>query len=44
MDTGFFTLQEFMTHTKSVTYVLIVVVLFALLGFWHFLVERDDDR
>ncbi len=40
----FLTLQDFMTHTKSVTYVLIVVILFAMLGFWYFLVERDDDQ
>ena len=44
MNTTFFTLQEFMTHTKGVTYVLMVVILLAMLGFWHFLVERDDDE
>ena len=44
MDNTFFTLQEFMIHTKGVTYVLMVVILFAMLGFWHFLVERDDDK
>jgi hypothetical protein len=43
MDGIFYTLQEFMTHTKSVTYILIIVVLLAMLGFWSFLVERDDD-
>ena len=44
MDDTFFTLQEFMTHTEGVTYVLIVVILFGLLGFWNFLVDRDEDE
>ena len=44
MDTTFFTLHDFMAFTKGVTYILIVVILFALLGFWHFLGERDEDE
>ena len=43
MDGVFYTLQEFMTHTKGVTYVLIIAILILMLGFWGFLVERDDD-
>ncbi len=43
MDGVFYTLQEFMTHTKGVTYVLIIAILIVMLGFWGFLVERDDD-
>ncbi|MDF1591551.1 MAG: hypothetical protein P1P89_08575 [Desulfobacterales bacterium] len=44
MDGSFYTLQEFMTHTEGVTYVLIVVILLGMLGFWNFLVERDQDE
>lgn len=43
MDGMFNTLQEFMAHTESVTYVLIVIILLGMLGFWNFLVERDED-
>lgn len=43
MDGNFHTLQEFMTYTKGVTYVLIVAILLGMLGFWNFLVERDED-
>ena len=44
MDGPFHTLQEFMTHTENVTYILIVVILLGLLGFWIFLVERDENE
>jgi hypothetical protein len=37
------TLQEFMLHTKNITYVLMVVALLGIAGFWLFLTERDDD-
>lgn len=37
------TLQEFMLHTKNITYVLIVVALVGIAGFWRFLTERDDE-
>ena len=43
METVFYTLQDFMTHTKGVTYILIILILIGMLGFWNFLVERDDD-
>ncbi len=43
MDGIFYTLQEFMTHTKSVTYLLIIAILLGMLGFWNFLSERDED-
>lgn len=43
MDTAFHTLQEFMAHSESVSYILIVVSLFALLFFWKFLTGRDDQ-
>ena len=37
------TLQEFMLHTKSITYVLIVAALLGITGFWLFLTDRDDE-
>jgi len=43
MDGIFFTLQDFMTHTKGVIYVLVIVALLALLGFWQYLAENDED-
>jgi hypothetical protein len=50
MDTVFYTLQDFFTHTKAVVYILIILTLFALAGFWFalagfwsFLTERDQD-
>ena len=43
MDAIFYTLQDFMTHTKGVIYVLIVFALLALLGFWQYLAANDED-
>lgn len=43
MESTFFTLQDFMTFTKGVTYILMVVSLIGITGFWLFLSERDED-
>ena len=43
MDNIFFTLQDYLTHTKGVAYILIVLILLGMLGFWNFLTGRDDD-
>jgi hypothetical protein len=43
MEGGFFTLQDFMTYTKGVTYLIMIVALFAITGFWLFLTDRDTD-
>ena len=43
MNGTFYTLQEFMTYTEGVTYILIVAILLGMLGFWIFLVERDEN-
>lgn len=40
----FFTLQDFMTFTKGITYLVMVVSLCAITGFWLFLTERDTDH
>ena len=44
MEQGFQTLQDFMTHTKGIAYLLIAVALVALPLFWRFLTERDDKQ
>ena len=43
MDGVFYTLQDFFAYTKGVTYIVIVAILFAMLGFWRFLTGRDED-
>jgi len=43
METAFHTLQEFMLHTKSNTYLLIVASLIGITLFWRFLTDRDED-
>lgn len=39
----FYTLQDFMTHTKGVTYIIMVLALVSIAAFWRFLSDRDDD-
>ena len=43
MDGSFYTLQEFLTHTEGVTYLLILAILLGMVGFWNFLTDRDED-
>jgi len=43
MEQVFYTLQDFMVHTKAVVYVLMGLWLIAVVGFWSFLTGRDDD-
>jgi hypothetical protein len=43
MDGMIYTLQDFMLHTKSVTYVIMVVSLIGVTFFWRFLTDRDED-
>jgi hypothetical protein len=43
METSFFTLQDFYTFTKGVAYLLVVVTLFGLAGYWLYLNGRDED-
>jgi hypothetical protein len=37
------TLQEFYTYTKGITYILMVLILVGITGFWLFLTERDEQ-
>ena len=38
------TLHDFMVHTKSITYILAVLALIGITGFWLFLTEEDDEE
>ena len=44
MENAFYTLQEYYTFTKGVTYVLIIMALAGFLWFWQFLTAGDDDE
>ncbi|MDM8539897.1 hypothetical protein QUF75_15230 [Desulfococcaceae bacterium HSG7] len=39
----FYTLQEFLTYTKGIAYLLIAAILVSVTGFWLFLTDRDED-
>ena len=43
MDPIFYTLQDFMTHTESVTYLLVLATLIGMTVFWWFLTGKDED-
>ena len=44
MENTIHTLQEYMLHTESITYVIIVAALIGITFFYRFLTERDDDN
>ena len=44
MEGGFYTLQEFMTYTKGITYIIMIVSLCAFAGFWLFLSDQRNSR
>ncbi len=44
MDGIFYTLHDFMVHTKNISYILMAVTLIGLGGFWCFLVGKDEDN
>lgn len=37
------TLQEYMLHTETITYIIIVAALIGITFFYRFLTDRDDD-
>ena len=43
MEHAFYTLQDFMVHTKAVVYVVMGLWLVGVIGFWRFLTGRDED-
>jgi hypothetical protein len=43
METTIHTLQDYMLHTESDTYNIIVAALIGITFFFRFLTDRDDD-
>ena len=43
MDT-FYTLHDFLVHTKGAAYILMGAMLLGFLGFWLYLGGRDEDK
>ncbi len=39
-----YTLQDYMLHTESITYILIIGALIGITFFYRFLTDRDDDE
>ena len=44
MDNTIHTLQNYMLHTESITYIIIVAALVGITFFYRFLTDRDDDE
>lgn len=44
MGTMIYTLQDFMTHSKSITYLVMGATLIVFLLFWSFLTGRDKKK
>jgi len=44
MDAIIYTLQDFMTHSKGITYLVMAGILIALPLFWCFLTGRDEKK
>jgi hypothetical protein len=44
MGNIFYSLHDFMFHTESITYIIVVAALIGLPLFWRFLTERDNDE
>jgi hypothetical protein len=40
----FHTLQDFLHHTKGVSYLLAGLTLLGFIGFWLFLTGREDEK
>ncbi len=44
MDGIFYTLHDFMAHTKNISYILMAVSLIGFAVFWCFLAGNDEDN
>lgn len=44
MESIYYTLQDFLTHTESITYLLIIGSLIGITWFWCFLTGNDERR
>jgi hypothetical protein len=38
-----YTLQEFLAHTKGISYLIAVILLVGSIPFWRFLTEREKE-
>ncbi len=43
MENHFYTLHDFLLHTKSAAYILMGITLLGILGFWLYLTGRDEE-
>jgi hypothetical protein len=43
METIFYTLQDFYTHTKGILYILMIAALIGFALFYKFISEKDDS-
>jgi hypothetical protein len=44
MEEMIHTLQEFMVYTKGITYILMVLALLGITGFWLFLTGGEEEE
>ena len=44
MESTIHTLQDYMLHTETITYIIIVAALVGFTFFFRFLTERDEDE
>lgn len=44
MSDTIYTLQDFMTQTKGIVYILVISYLIGFTAFWHFLFRRDKKE
>jgi hypothetical protein len=44
MESTIHTLQDYMLHTETITYIIIVAALIGITFFYRFLTDRDDDE
>jgi len=44
MDTVIYTLQDFMTYSKGITYIIMGGILIGLLLYWLFITDRDEKK
>ncbi len=44
MDTIFYSLQEFMTYSKGITYLIMGAILILMPLYWLFLTDRDEQK
>ncbi|MDA3916405.1 MAG: hypothetical protein PF690_05475 [Deltaproteobacteria bacterium] len=43
MEDTIYTLQDFMLHTESITYIIMGISLICVVGFWFFLTGTEED-